>query len=174
MTGMNDFAWSIEGRKDPEIVLACDASLDEGNAIIRATFEAGLGSAGTEYFVQMDREEASALVSIADVCEDGGGDPAVAEAVARLRWRAVRVLNYCDNGSEYVIRDVQAAEPDQLTFGRGVCVTVHGETDSMGLNRVDLRGTKTALRLYLLKHWGDTDAEWLRDTLNNAEEIGRA
>lgn len=47
-----------------EIVLSCDGSLDEGDAIIKAKFSPNWLSVGEEYFVQLRSWEATWLIEL--------------------------------------------------------------------------------------------------------------
>lgn len=78
------------------VTLACDRSLDEGEAVIRATFDPTIGSTGREFFVQVDPTEADVLLALIEVAGDCGGDKDAAEVVERFRERLERVRTYRD------------------------------------------------------------------------------
>lgn len=84
---MNVFAHGVG-----DIEVACDASLDEGDAIIRTRFEPSIGSSGTEYFVQVSPNEA---VVVADYLAGWAGDEEIKDIVTRLR----RLTDYFNSGN---------------------------------------------------------------------------
>lgn len=79
----------VDHEADP-IEVACDASLDEGGAIVRCTFPGSPLSSGTEYFVQVDRFEAEALLdALSRVAEDEYDDSIVSTDSLRSRLHRV-------------------------------------------------------------------------------------
>jgi hypothetical protein len=170
----------VPNQPDP-ISVSCDASLDEVDAVLRLDFRAGLGSSGEEYAIMVSSDEVRALMAAIDVCADGGGNEDYAESLACVGARLQRVDGYLpplppasEQEDDFCILDLQAAEPDQLTFGQDVRVEVHSTTDAMGLNRVDLIGTRGALIDYVREHWGEEDADWYRGTIASMFKVGRA
>lgn len=85
------FARSADG-----IELACDESLDEGDAIIRARFGPTLGSDGTEFFAQISPFEAELIADCFSrptdntYCDD--------DDAARIVSRMKRVSRYYESG----------------------------------------------------------------------------
>jgi hypothetical protein len=62
------------GMQQPEadpIALFCDASLDEGDAIIRADFTPSIGSNGEEYFIQADQAEIEWMIDCLTLAIEG-------------------------------------------------------------------------------------------------------
>ena len=95
---MNLFADNRAQQPDTDpIYLSCDASLDEGEAIIEAQFMPGIASSGTEHFMQLDREEAELLRKLiqgsinADAAEGAWSESDPRE---RLLVRLERLLGY--------------------------------------------------------------------------------
>lgn len=88
---MNVFARSEDG-----VELACDESLDEGDAIIRARFGPTLGSDGTEFFAQLSLFEAELIAGCFSrptdnpYCDD--------EDAARIVRRMKRLIHYYGSG----------------------------------------------------------------------------
>lgn len=82
-----------EGFADDPIHVACDASLDEGDAVLRADFRPALMSSGREYFAQLEVEEALAVLAAIDVARDGADD-GDGEAMDRVRARLERLVTY--------------------------------------------------------------------------------
>lgn len=63
--------------------------------------------------------------------------------------------------ARYVVTDLQAVEPDELTKRPDVTVEVADELDSMGFPRVTIVAeTIDALTEYVWTHWGADDPAW--------------
>lgn len=101
------------------IEVASDGSLDEGDAIIRTTTGDSILSGGTEYFAQLDREEAYAVIEAVDGFRRAGAeaDDNLRGAMTRVQTRAYRVLDYIEGAPTVATIDYVYGAGGQVGVG---------------------------------------------------------
>lgn len=64
----------------------------------------------------------------------------------------------------WFVDDLQAVEPGALSPQPGIKVSLHPEKDSMEFDRATVSGpTREAVVEYVRLHWGDEDADWFKE-----------
>lgn len=166
---MNVFAHGDE----QDIEVACDASLDEGDAVIRTRFEPGLGSAGTEYFPQFSLWEAKIVNEIlTGVTGVGQVAPGDIEGVIRRLNRIIGYIQPPDDGIEFG----DASDFDMM--GDGELRQLAKELAARSLSTAEIAAIVDALddpELFVMDHRGGwVPQETYRNVLRPALERLRA
>lgn len=76
-----------------------------------------------------------------------------------------------EKGERFVVRDLQAIDPSELSQQPGIGHEVTVERDSMGFPRVDVYGPSRAVLIeYVRDNWGEDDPEWFAEHVEGRVE----